>query len=368
MTASIFFTGPKLEPVHQMASNPIQRIEPGNFHPTTLEMMKHIRRQTRALHGFVKNGLIHSRGITILTTASARPSSIPGYSPARHPLASYFLIAFIFSWLMFLAPVLMYYSVIGLSPDVVRLLAIAGLLGPILSGFIMTAFTEKGAGVARLLQRTVRWRVGLRWYAFALLGLPMAMALATFIRPGAVESFDISARPSLLEYLRAFISMVLIGGPLLEEPGWTGFAQPRLQRLYGPLIGGIILGSLWALWHLPGFLIPSQDSTDIPPRGTVFDFVVFTVALTALRLIIVWVVNNTGYSVLMAILTHASWNTFYAVALVHLFHSPIVLRSYLNLTIAACALALLLIAATRGRMGYRKVTDMESYQVAAIPR
>jgi len=283
-------------------------------------------------------------------------------------LVSYFLIAFIFSWLMFLAPVLMYYGVIGLSPDVVRLLAMAGLLGPILSGFIMTALTERGPGVARLLRQTVHWRVGLRWYAFALLGLPTAMALGTFIRPGALESFDIATRPSLLVYLQAFISMVLIGGPLLEEPGWTGFAQPHLQRLYGPLIGGIILGSLWALWHLPGFLIPSQDATDIPPRGTVLDFVVFAVALTALRLIIVWVVNNTGNSVFMAILTHASWNTFYAVALVHLFHSPAVLGSYSNLAIAACALALLLIAATRGRMGYRKVADTESYQVAAIPR
>jgi uncharacterized protein len=269
---------------------------------------------------------------------------------------------------MFLAPVLMFYGVIGLSPDVVRLLAIAGLLGPILSGFSVTALTERGPGVARLLRRTVRWRVGLRWYAFALLGLPTAMALATFIRPGALESFDISARPSLLVYLRAFISMVLIGGPLLEEPGWTGFAQPRLQRLYGPLIGGIILGSLWALWHLPGFLIPSQDATDIPPRGTVLDFVVFAVALTGLRLIIVWVVNNTRNSVFMAILAHASWNTFYAAALVHLFHSPIVLGSYLNLTIAACALALVLIAATRGRMGYCKDSDTESGQVAAIWR
>ena len=47
----------------------------------------------------------------------------------------------------------------------------------------------------------------------------------------------------------------------------------------GPLIGGLILGSLWAVWHLPGFLIPSQDLTDIPPRGTLPDFVVFALAL-----------------------------------------------------------------------------------------
>jgi uncharacterized protein len=283
-------------------------------------------------------------------------------------LVSYFLIAFGFSWLMFLPGPLMYYGVISLSDDLARLLAIAGLLGPILSGFIMTAVTEGRPGVARLLRRMVWWRVGIRWYVFALFGLPAAMVLATFMRPGALESFDISARPFFLAYLRAFILMALIGGPLFEEPGWTGFAQPRLQRLYGPLIGGLILGSLWALWHLPGFLIPSQDVTDIPPRGTVLDFVVFALALMGLRLVIIWVVNNTGNSIFMAILVHASWNTFYAVALVQLFPSPTVLGSYFNLTIGACALALVLIAVTRGQMGYYREAETASDQAAAVAR
>ena len=301
-----------------------------------------------------------------MTIASAQSPSVLSSLPTRHPLVSYFLIAFGFSWLMFLPGPLMYYGVISLSDDVVRFLAITGLLGPILSGFIMTAVAEGRPGVARLLRRMVCWRVAIRWYVFALVGLPLTMVLATFIRPGASESFDISARPFFLDYLRAFIWMVLIGGPLFEEPGWTGFAQPRLQRLCGPLVGGLILGSLWALWHLPGFLIPSQDVTDIPPRGTVLDFVVFTLALMGLRLIIVWVVNNTRNSVLMAIVVHASWNTFYAAALVQLFPSSIVLGSYLNLTIAACALALVLIAATRGLMGYRAEVDTVFDETAAV--
>src|SRR5580704_3253475 len=292
--------------------------------------------------------------ITTLTTAPAQLPSVLSSLPARHPLVSYFLIAFGFSWLMFLPGPLTYYGVISLSDDVVRLFAIAGLLGPILSGFIMTAVTEGQPGIARLLRRMVCWRVGIRWYAFALVGLPVTMVLATFIRPGAAESFDISARPFFLDYLRAFVYMVLLGAPLFEEPGWTGFAQPRLQRLCGPLIGGLILGSLWALWHLPGFLIPSQDVTDIPPRGTAMEFIVFALALIGLRLIIIWVVNNTRNSVFMAILVHASWNTFYSAVLIRLFHSPIVLRSYLNLAIAACTLALVLIATMRGRMGYRE--------------
>ena len=83
------------------------------------------------------------------------------------------------------------------------------------------------------------------------------------------------------------------------------------------------------------------------------DFVRFSLALIALAYIIQWVFNNTGASVLMAILTHATWNTFYSAALVEVFPAPAVVGSYLNLTIAAWALALVIIAVTRGRPGYR---------------
>lgn len=296
------------------------------------------------------------REVPKLTIPPSQPSFVRNNLLGRYPLVFYFVFAFGFSWFMFLPGVLMYYGVLNLSPNAVRLLAISGLLGPILSGFIMTAVIEGKPGMSCLTRRIARWRVGLQWYVFAIVGLPGVMLLATIIRLGALESLDISGRPFALSYLQSFISITVIGGPLFEEPGWTGFAQPRLQRSYGPLAGGLILGSLWALWHLPGFLIPSQDLSDIPPRGTVLDFAVFALALIGLRLIIIWVVNNTRSSVLMAILVHASWNTFYAVCLVRVFRAPAVLGSYLNLTLAASVLALLLIAATRGQLGYRPET------------
>jgi len=295
-------------------------------------------------------------------SAPARPARRPSVL-ARHPLVSYFLIAFVFSWLVFLPGPLTYYGVLGLSPQLVGYLAIAGLLGPALAGFVMSAATEGAAGVGDLLRRMVLWRVGIGWYLFAILGIPAVMVLATIVlRPGALASFDFSAQPFALSYLIAFVSMALIGGPLFEEPGWSGFALPRLQRLHGPLVGGLILGSLWALWHLPGFLIPSQDLTDIPPRGTVLDFVVFSLALIALRIVMQWVFNNTKGSVLMAILVHASWNTFYSAALIQLFPAPIVLGSYLNLAIGAGALALVLIVVTRGRLGYQHYHPEETAQ------
>ena len=90
---------------------------------------------------------------------------------------------------------------------------------------------------------------------------------------------------------------------------------------------------------------------------------VFALALIGLRLVIMWVFNNTKGSVLMTILVHGSWNTFYSAALIQLIPAPSVLGSYLNLTIAAWALALLIIAVTRGRLGYRE----EDLELAAKP-
>ena len=158
-----------------------------------------------------------------MATTPAQSPSVLSSLPARYPLISYFLLAFGFSWLMFLPGPLMYYGVISLSDDAVRSLAIGGLLGPILSGFIMTAVTEGRPGIACLLRRMVCWRVGIRWYVFALVGLPVTMVLATFIRPGASESLDISAERFFLDYLRAFISMVLIRR--------TALRGTRLDRL-----------------------------------------------------------------------------------------------------------------------------------------
>ena len=302
-----------------------------------------------------------------MSAAPAHPAFVLNRLLAHHPLVFYFVFAFGFSWLMFLPGLLMYYGVLSLSAQAVRSFAIAGLLGPVLSGFIMTSVIEGWPGISRLLRRIVRWRVGLQWYLFALIGVPAVMVLATIIRPGALESLDVSAQPIALAYLKAFVCMAIMGGPLFEEPGWTGFAQPRLQQMYGPLLGGLLLGGLWALWHLPGFLIPSEDIRDIPPRGTVLDFAVFALALVGLRLIIIWVVNNTRNSVLMAILVHASWNTFYVTSLIRLFPTPAVLGSYSSLTMAACALAFVLIAATRGRMGCQNETDTLLKQKTAPP-
>jgi hypothetical protein len=92
-----------------------------------------------------------------LSAAPAHPAFVLNRLLARHPLDFYFVFAFGFSWLMFLPGLLMHYGVLSLSPQAVRWFAIAGLLGPTLSGFIMTGVIE---GCHKSLIAATRGRMG----------------------------------------------------------------------------------------------------------------------------------------------------------------------------------------------------------------
>jgi membrane protease YdiL (CAAX protease family) len=188
----------------------------------------------------------------------------------RYSLVFYFIIAYAFSWLAEMplvlsedgAGLLSYRSPLGLYATI----TIATFVGPFLSAFIMTGITEGRLGMSGLLCQLAQWRVSLKWYLFALIGLPAIMVLSVIFLPGALASFQGLAGLAPLPMLGLFVHIFFLGGPLGEEPGWRGFALPRLQRLYGPLVGSLILGPIWAFWHLPysGF----QPGIFRPPFAT----------------------------------------------------------------------------------------------------
>ncbi|HKA10593.1 MAG TPA: CPBP family intramembrane glutamic endopeptidase [Candidatus Dormibacteraeota bacterium] len=273
---------------------------------------------------------------------------------ARHPLVFYFIIAYAFSWLAWMplvlsedgAGILSYRSPIGFYAT----LAIASFVGPFLSAFIMTSITEGRIGIGRLLRQLVLWPVGLRWYLFALIGLPAIMVLSVIFLPGALASFQGLAGLAPLPMLALFVYVFVLGGPLGEEPGWRGFALPRLQRLYGPLVGSLILGPIWALWHLPIFWIPAWN---FPP--TILNIVMFVIAATAFTIVMTWVFNNTKGSLFIAVFVHTSFDTVLSIVN-GLFPVPIVndYGSNVPVLMGLGVLALVLVALTRGRLAYQR--------------
>ncbi|GAY09619.1 CAAX amino terminal protease family protein [Pseudonocardia sp. N23] len=271
---------------------------------------------------------------------------------ARHPLVWFFVIAAAGAWVVEL-PVILSRTGTGLLPytlpPLVVLLLIAGatFTGPTVAAFVMVRVTEGPEGPKRLLRRYVQWRVPFRWYLFVLLVIPVSEVVGAIVVPGAVGSVQPVTSALVAGYPLAFLTTFLLGGPLGEEPGWRGFALPRLQARFGPLAGATVLGVLWALWHFPLFW------SGVWTPLTAANMIMFLVMITLLTIVMAWVFNNVGGSLLLTMLMHASFNTFADKVVAPLFPAPL-LNDYVLLPelIGFGLVAVIVIVATRGRLSY----------------
>ena len=297
---------------------------------------------------------------------STLPSDVPQTTPQpgglvafvrRHPLFSYFFITFLLSWLGWV-PVALSQSGLGLLPfrfpgsHEANLGVLGGALGPIVSAFLCTALVSGKAGLRQFLRRFIIWRVGFQWYLFAALAFPILFMLGDFATvPNALSAFIPSMLPTfLLDFVGLLIVGIFVSG-LFEEPGWRGFALPRLQERYGPLTGSLILGFLWGLWHLPLFTVQGYDGAGPGFLGIIIPWIEFTVALIAMSIIITWVFNHTKGSILIAMIIHSSTDAFPIFVLfpASYFSS---LESMLT-QVASPILAIILLIVTRGKLGYQ---------------
>ena len=293
----------------------------------------------------------------------ASPSPLKG-ALARHPIISYFVLAYAGTWLT-LAPVLISRSsALGFLPYSVPfavfavLFILSGLTGPTLASFIMTAATEGRPGVGRLLRRYILWRVGPQWYLLVLFGYVALNLLAASFALGLAPWLTMAHKLPLLlaPYLVNVLSFNLVTA-LGEEPGWRGFALPRLQRKYGPVGGSLVLGSFHALWHLPIFFIPALGFGSFTPAF----FAVWLPAVWATTITWTWIFNNTKGSLLIAILMHSAMDaaggfalyTVLAASSLSKATQAVIGNADLGLLVG---IALLLIVLTRGRLSYHRDT------------
>lgn len=264
-----------------------------------------------------------------------------------HPLGAYFLMAFGFPWALWF--LLLDLSADGLGlfsfhPPVTLAIVLGPFIGPTLATFTVTAALEGWPGIRRLLGRYRQWRVNPVWYLVAIFGTLASCLLAVSIfYPGATAQIAQAWPQVFLWYLPALAVTLVVSGPLGEEPGWRGFALPRLQARFGALAGSLLLGVAWALWHLPLFFVAQW-------RGSA-DLLFYVSAGAALSVILCWVYNNAGGSLLPAMLFHASelatagFLTRFVPGIP--VHAPVTYLAY-----GACAL--LIVIATRGRLSYRR--------------
>jgi membrane protease YdiL (CAAX protease family) len=180
---------------------------------------------------------------------------------------------------------------------------LATACAPTLAALLVAAFYP-GAGGVRSVSRQVRtWRIGLVWYAIALIG-PVILLFAA----EAFSAVRRGAPPSHWMIWPAFsgpggLYFVIFGSLLAEEPGWRGFAQPRLQTRYGALAASVVVGLLWSTWHLWYVILPGGLS-----NATGTDAVATYVRLISTSVVYAWMYNSTNGSLFIAMLAHLGHN------------------------------------------------------------
>lgn len=267
----------------------------------------------------------------------------------QYPLISFFFIAYLFSWLLSIPFILSEWKI---WQGDFRIAFVIKSFGPFVAGYLMTGIIEGKEGILRLRKRIRQRQAGWFWYLFILLGIPGLLLLGIIIQPGALVNFQGLNLILLVSYPLTYIAVFFGGGPLGEEPGWRGFALPRMQQRYGPLWGTLLLGGLWTCWHLPDFLTSAQGGgpgTDFTAFLT--NFPIFSLLVMSLAVILTWVFNHTQGSVFTVLLAHASVNTP-QVVLIPLFPAVDATRLNLAALIGFGVSALLIIVLTRGRLGY----------------
>jgi uncharacterized protein len=216
----------------------------------------------------------------------------------RHPLVTFFLLVFILTWVVWVprasgAPL----GVLGQAWTWIP--AIAALLAAALTG---------GRGALRELgSRLVRWRVGWQWYVVVILG-PAAFSIAVAgIYALFGGSWAEAAPPAILVgplvVLPLFLVILTLTDGLGEELAWRGFALPRLLTRYNALVASVVLGVIWALWHLPLLWTEGNGMFQLPVWLLLLD-------LTAKAILFTWVFLHTRGSVLIAMLFHGATNLF----------------------------------------------------------
>lgn len=219
-------------------------------------------------------------------------------SCSLRPVITFFILTFCLSWGFWLPMIF-----IG---DDIFFLRVAGTYGPAAAALTVTWRWKGSVGLVELLKPFRLWRVGGFWYLFCFFSTAVIVFAAIGIHYALGGSrLDFNDPAELYLTVPAFL-YVLLFSVLGEETGWRGFALPRLRQRFGALPASLIIGAIWGTWHLPLFLIPGDFHSDIP-------FALFIYQDIAVSIIITWIYNRTGGSLIPVHIFHTASNTTLAV-------------------------------------------------------
>jgi membrane protease YdiL (CAAX protease family) len=227
---------------------------------------------------------------------------------SKHPFLFYVVLTYSISWALLIPFVYLWRGPLDRRFEWWLIFFLPGGYGPTIAALFQTRFFQGRKGVRHLLGSLFLWRAPWRWYLVAIIipfaSLILAVCLSSF-RHAAWAGF---ARQELVLSIPVALLVALPFGPLAEELGWRGFALPMLQRRFSPLGSSLILAVVWTFWHTPLFWFPGAAIPSFLDL-TWYSILLYGAQLAAISVLLTSVFNNTGGSVLLAILLHLTFNS-----------------------------------------------------------
>ena len=272
----------------------------------------------------------------------------------KYPAISLLVLAMIFGIVPTLA------MAAGLLPPWATQL---GALSSSLAAIVLVVVEGRKGGLRDLLGRFLIWRVGIQWWAFALLFaiIPSVAALYLFNLLGG-PPVDWSGLPPLYTVVPMFIMLTIAAG-MGEEFGWRGFLLPRLQTRHNALVSGLIVGVVWAIWHIPLFFIKGTSQYAQQIEGGLLPAILgYSAFVIVSSLQFTWLFNNTRGSVLLAAVLHGASNAWGGYIDVYRGHFGGIL-TYAAVTVLVSIIIVLMAGATNlSRINKRNVLELEGGQ------
>jgi uncharacterized protein len=219
----------------------------------------------------------------------------------KYPVTWFYILAFGISWLGMISAVLASRGIAPFYRPYFLVLSIFFAIGPALAAVIVSQVAHGKTGVRDLLKGLTRWRVGVVWYIVAVLSPVLLLTVAQVVTKLLGLTVTIPVPQVNLSPYVIFGFGVNFLGNTCEEIGWRGFALPRLQKRHNALIATLIVGTLWALWHLPLIFLAGPMSE--------YPFLWF-ISIVTDAFMYTWIYNSTKGSILLVALFHGSLNIF----------------------------------------------------------
>lgn len=214
-------------------------------------------------------------------------------------------IAFVVVWLL-ASPIIILNLTVNEHMDLTTRLVIVSMVTALLPAFVASCIFSSIPGVRELLLTYRKPRGPFGYYLVAILLIPTIWVLGNFLSRAFGMTVPFFRSPVVdFKLLGMAILMFLYNvaySALSEEPGWRGFALPRFQSKFNPLVSSLILGVLWSAWHIPlvfGGIEPNNPS-DVLVEWTLIVFV---------NILFTWLFNRTKGSILVTALIHPVMNT-----------------------------------------------------------